>query len=130
MREVKIKEFDFSNHIDRSNFALDDVSFAHFNVGKGKATVMGGLKEGVLYYSVALCSPKDNFAKATGRRLADHHFLHSPNMRSAIRGRFETISPPIALFWALERFLRSKRRLPNWAKDVEISLRGNYKGDK
>lgn len=105
-----------------------DVSFAHFNVGDGQATVAGVYIDGVLYYGLSFCCPTDNFNKMRGRALAIDSFVMG-NQRSALCGNFLDTPPSLALKEALKHWLSGKRHFPKWVKNAAITLRGNYRGE-
>lgn len=133
MREMRLEfgNFDFSNMMDREYFLRSpDISYAHFNVGAGKATVVGGITNGKLYYAVSFCSPIDNFDKRIGRETACYYFINNANKRSLINADLTALSPPEALIMALRHYLRGQRHLPTWLKGANISLRGRYKGPR
>jgi hypothetical protein len=122
----------FSNSLTCNNFLIEnerDISFAHFDLGDGHATVVGAYCDGALYYGVSLCSPEDNFSRSKGRLLAEWHFRNG-KQRGVIFGNFDHLSPPLALLNALEYYLSGKRHFPKWAKkNATISLRGEYRGE-
>jgi len=49
---------------------LKKVSYAHFLIAGGRATVVGYEKDGELKYAIALCAPGDQFVRREGRKIA------------------------------------------------------------
>lgn len=135
MRECKnVSKFfennTFANPQSCNDFLIEngrDISFAHFNLGGGHATVVGAYSNGALYYGISLCSPEDNFDRSTGRTLAHWHFCNG-KQRGVIYNNMSSLPPPVALLMALEYYLSGKRHFPRWVKkNATISLRGAYR---
>lgn len=139
MREEKVlkgvfgnADVDFSSEYARGTLAKSEaLSFAHFNVGAGAATVAATLLNDKLYYSVALCSPEDNFSREIGRNCARTHMAvdqHS-RKRGVLKGEaFSNLTPTSCMRLALERYLEKMRRRPQWLKDnSEVSVRGRQR---
>ena len=124
MREFQQFEVNFSRRID---LKPDHFSYAHFRIGDGSATV-GGIRQGNnLYYSIALCSPLDNFSRKIGRR---QMFFNLISRKSNLRGVYnirgiEDEPPPVLLKRALVAHLRKMHHKPAWLrKDNTVELRG------
>ena len=69
MLEQEEERHPVPNRKDRKALAKS-IKFAHVKVGRGNATVAVGRLAGQSYVSMAFCSPRDNFCRATGRQVA------------------------------------------------------------
>jgi hypothetical protein len=62
-------------------FAADNARYFHFNAGEGQATVcIAMLPSGKFTAGLALCSPDDQFNRATGRYLSISRALNSKSL--------------------------------------------------
>jgi hypothetical protein len=134
MREVEFKDFDFGSEWMRTCITYTrDLTFGHYAVGNGFATVAGVLIGNNVYYGISFCSPEDNFSKRTGREYAKKHFRE--NKYSHMRGVSPLKNglanhPPVVVFRSvvlnhLAKMDPSHR--PQWAKDAPIDFRGKAK---
>ena len=136
MREEKVlkevfgnTDIDFSSEHDREVLSKSEaLLFTHFNVGAGAATVAATLLNDKLYYSVALCSPEDNFSREIGREHARMHMAvdQYSKKRGILKSEsFSNLTPASCMRLALERYLEKMRRRPQWLKeDSKVSVRG------
>ena len=79
---------------------------------------------GAVYFGEAWCSPKDNFNRKLGRKIAEGR------ARSRLKKRFpsdllsliDRTSERIDRKWLMEKFARAAKRCkrPRWAKDCRI----------
>jgi hypothetical protein len=141
---VRLFNVDFGNTDHRYNLVQNpEFVYGHYKIGidikwngspgtkSGYATV-GGLRCGSkLFYSVALCSPQDNFSKKVGRRLVVEHFLQDSSNK---RGVFNIIGleheqPALLLKKALEYYLSKTKHLPFWTRG-KVCFRNNKKCDR
>lgn len=128
---------DFSSHAGRVLLSLDpNFVYGHYQIGyrnSGFATIGGTRVGNKLYYSVALCSPNDNFSKSVGRELVKFHMQQDESSRK--RGILELDSnmipeqPAVVLKHALEVHLNKTRHLPGWTRQV-VLFRGHPKATR
>lgn|SRR5574343_82638 len=104
------------------------VSFAHFRLGKGFATVVVNELPGVfengdtaapdkaLLYSISFCSPQDQFNRATGR-LKSFRKLIASDYATMFYPSDKFLRPFELAQMCLEEHLATQRdQIPNWAK--------------
>lgn len=121
----------FGSEENRKSLA-SKFEYAHFNICDkdgnrvGSATVGGALVpvngSSRLFYSVALCSPCDNFCKAEGRKRVHEHMIDQ--RKSSKRGVLELnyvdarLPPPRVLEKALIHQLGRLRQRPAWLPET------------
>lgn len=138
MREANFTFNDFFSSINRRSSIVEDENFVygHYQIGNkyklgisnfreknnkcGYATI-GGVRSGnKFYYSVALCSPADNFSKNIGRKLVCSHMYNDcySHKRGVVILDDKLINehPAVVLRHVLEVHLEKTHHLPSWTK--------------
>jgi hypothetical protein len=137
MYEAKVVEgfvFDFGDVRHRSEcISKKDHVYGHYKVGDGCATICGFRIGKVLYYGISLCSPKDDFVKALGRKIASGRLLtsRSNDQRGMMYLSDELAEsvPAVVLKEAVEHHLSKMRRRPFWTQEV-VMFRNSRKTGK
>lgn len=120
--------FNFGNELHRTEMISDkNFSYGHYKVNDGMGTVAGFRMGDKLYFSVALCSPCDNFSKAEGRYIAEENLIdieHSSKRGVMILDKTAAeLHPAELLKLALEHHLNRMIHKPIWAKNPVVDFR-------
>ena len=105
------------------------VTYGHFKVGPGFATIAGARLGDRLYYGITFCSPEDNFSKKVGRAKSSWRLSCDPRgcFRGVLRldGEIDKVQPAIVLKRAVEYYLsKETSRRPQWTKGATVEFRG------
>jgi hypothetical protein len=124
--QVKSADFDFSNKLHRTHLSKqrDNLSYSHFQLGNGGATVAAGIVDGRLYYGVSFCSPNDNFSRSMGREVARNSFSNKSGNRGVLFNVDMTLPVRDLLTLALQSALSNMKSQPRWAKNKTPEHRG------
>ena len=135
MRASNIENQSLSTRAYRLLLTMDEnFTFGHYQIGAdlflkdgelcgnsnvGYATI-GGVRIGNrLFYSVAMCSPVDNFSRKEGRLRVIKHMRDTEysNKRGILDiSHIADEQPAIVLKYALEKYLSGCRNLPPWTR--------------
>lgn len=121
-------DFDFGNSIYREVMTYDEnFTYGHYKVNSGVGTVAGFRIGNKLYFGVSLCSPNDNFSKASGRERAEDNLIYagSCNKRGVmiLDENTKDLHPTELLKLALEHHLNKMAHKPIWVKNPVVDFR-------
>ncbi len=99
--------------------------FVHVKIGDGHATLAVGVENDVLVVSRALCSPKDQFCRRTGRKIAQHRLVHKDAVRyRTLRPYREDVSLVEQAVAAIEEDRRGNQAWPRWTQGEKLEAVG------